>query len=1047
MSSVREKMTLKKFHRMESMFELREIVGVQDAVLLTDFTSEAVFLDNLSKRYLENIIYTYIGNVLVAVNPYRDLGLYSDEIMEQYRSTNFYQVPPSVFAITEAALRSMLQENENQCVLISGESGAGKTETSKHILSYLAAATHHASDGDMVRDRLLRSNPVLESFGNAKTNKNDNSSRFGKYMDVEANFKGEPVGGHILNYLLEKSRVVHQEKGERNFHVFYQLVAGATVELREKLHLSADPLDYHYLRQGECSEVASIDDAADFHTVEAALAMMGFTEEETSAAWRIVAAILHLGNVSFVKDEKDLAAIAPDTEAKLVAELLQCDLETLENSLTNKTIECSGEYITSPLTVEQAYYCRDSLAKSTYERLFNWLVGRLNTSLATKTREHTTLFGILDIYGFEIFDKNGYEQFCINYCNEKLQQVFIELTLRNEQEEYRREGIEWEEVKFFDNMVIINLIEEKHKGIISMMDEECLMPGDITDATLLVKLNKLLKVHEHFSSYETVDKDDKLKKTFAKSEFRLQHYAGEVIYCVDNFIDKNNDLLFRDLKVAMSTSSDGTVKQLYPKDELIAKKRPLTAATQFKQSLAHLMSLLMSKQPSYIRCIKPNDEKRAMHMDDTLVAHQIKYLGLMENLRVRRAGFAFRRPYEMFLQRYKSLSPQTWPHWHGEPREGARLIVEALEIPEDDYKLGKTKIFIRLPRTVFGVEDALTERKEELATLIQSHVKRVIVRKHFLRMRVAVILIAKQWRRLAAKKLLARRKWAAEVIRNFIKGFITRNEEVNDVNRRFQSMVKIEWLHRLSKNLPKSVLDKAWPKCPPPCQEASALLHKMHTQMLAARFVKTITPQRRAVIEEKILAETLFSGAKSSYMASVPPPFKSSRLDENSERLVSTAFENFMKPRGETTKYSGKCTKYDRNGYKPRDRLLIVTTRALYLLEANKDFTKLVQKHRLDIDEAKFTVSPNSDNFVLVHVPLQNKKDKGDLLLAVPNLIEAITKVVVVTKRPKSVSVADASGIEHTFVDGKKKPIRFDKGPGPAFSKNKDGAFNVVAVR
>lgn len=1041
--------------RMESVLEDRERIGVPDAILLEDYKSEKVFIDNLKKRYNENIIYTYIGHVLVSVNPYKDLGLYTDKLLEKYRNVNFYEVPPHVFAITENAYRSMVSEVADHCILISGESGAGKTEASKQVLRFLAATSLHRREMDRVRDRLLQSNPLLEAFGNAKTNRNDNSSRFGKYMDIEFNFKGEPVGGHILNYLLEKSRVIHQKKGERNFHVFYQLLAGAPDELIRKLHLDRDPNHYHFLKQGESCHVSSINDRADFEAVDHALDTLNFSTDEQESIWCVVAAILHIGNVTFSACDDGLARIKDETPVRYASTLLGCDSGVLSKALTHRTIEARGDKVTSPLNPEQAMYARDALGKSVYERVFNWLVSRLNMSLQSSESGRKTLLGILDIYGFEIFDNNGFEQFCINYCNEKLQQVFIELTLKSEQEEYRREGIEWEQVTYFDNKIICNLIEEKHKGIISLLDEECLRPGEASDMTFLDKMNRALSKHDHYFSYET-SSNSKVKKTINKDEFRLRHYAGDVAYRVQGFMDKNNDLLFRNLKEAMANSSNVIVTAAFPKKELLDKKRPETAGTQFKISLANLMVILMSKEPSYIRTIKPNDEKRSYYFDVERVSHQVKYLGLMENLRVRRAGFAYRRTYEIFMARYKSLCPATWPNYRGNAKDGVRAIVQHLHYHADDFRMGATKLFIRLPRTLFYTEDKFQARKHELATMIQAKWKAFMYQRRFKKMREAAIVFAKNWRRIKARRLLVQRKWAVGVIRVFVKGFITRNEPVNPVNARFQQLVKCEYLLRLSKSLPKHLLDKSWLVAPSSCKGASQVIYGLHRTFLARKYVRALAPEKRPMFEEKVLAEQLFKGKKASYKQSIPSWFKTSRLSTQDESLRKTAFEDVIKTPGEKTKYCVPCTKYDRHGYKPRERLLILTSGALYLLEAKEN--KLKQKHRFSLKEIQgLHVSPNNDNLLLVQIPIENaKKDKsevtdpnpkGDLILNVPNVIEAVTKIVTVSDNSEVLKIAESDCIGHTLKNGKQGTImlQLDGNNMTTINKNKEGKLLVVS--
>ncbi|XP_066988830.1 unconventional myosin IC isoform X3 [Macrobrachium rosenbergii] len=1043
--------------RMESVLEDRDRIGVPDAILLEDYLSETAFIDNLKKRYNENIIYTYIGHVLVSVNPYKDLGLYTDKLLEKYRNVNFYEVPPHVFAITENAYRSMTSEVTDHCILISGESGAGKTEASKQVLRFLAATSLHRREMDRVRDRLLQSNPLLEAFGNAKTNRNDNSSRFGKYMDIEFNFRGDPVGGHVLNYLLEKSRVVHQEKGERNFHVFYQLLAGAPDDLLKKLHLQRDPNQYHFLKQpenpdmplssfdqGQSCNVNSINDRVDFGAVDHALDTLEFKTEEQEAVWCVVAAILHIGNINFYGDDDGHAQIKNDEEVKHASSLFGCDSKALAKALTHRTIEARGERVTSPLTPDQAVYARDALAKSVYERVFNWLVNRLNMSLDSVEKGRKTLLGILDIYGFEIFNKNGFEQFCINYCNEKLQQVFIELTLKSEQEEYRKEGIEWEQISYFDNKIICDLVEEKHKGIISLLDEECLRPGEATDMTFLSKMNSHLSKHDHYFSYDT-SSNNKVKKTINKDEFRLRHYAGDVAYRVQGFLDKNNDLLFRDLKEAMVQSSNMIVRVAFPKEELMGKKRPETAGTQFKNSLANLMVILMSKEPSYIRCIKPNDEKRSYCFDTERVGHQVKYLGLMENLRVRRAGFAYRRKYEIFLARYKSLCPATWPNYRGNPKDGVRAIVQHLNYHPDDYRLGETKLFIRLPKTLFYTEDKFQARKQELATMIQAKWKAVMYRRRYLKMREAVTNITKHWRRVKAQRECARRKWAVGIVRAFVKGFITRNEPVNPINARFQQLVKCEFLLRLAKVLPQNLLDTSWPVAPSSCKEASPVIYGLHRTYLARKYVKALTPEKRSMFEEKVLAEQLFKGKKSSYPETLPNWFVTSRLNTAEESLRKTAFEESIKMAGEKTKYSTPCTKYDRHGYKPRERLLILTSGALYLLEAKEN--KLKQKHRFSLKEIQgLHVSPNNDNLLLIQIPVENaKKDKGDLILNVPNVTETVTKIITVSDNSEVLKIADTDCIGHTMKNGKQGTIMLDTGAMTVINKNKEGKLLVVA--
>ncbi|XP_015914196.2 unconventional myosin-Ic isoform X3 [Parasteatoda tepidariorum] len=1027
---------------MENLLHARDKVGVQDFVLLDDYTNENAFIGNLYKRFQENLIYTYIGPVVISVNPYQDLDLYSPEIIEQYQNVNFFELPPHIFAIADTAFRSMREECHDQCILISGESGAGKTEASKKLLQYIAAASHHAPSVENVKDKLLLSNPILEAFGNAKTNRNDNSSRFGKYMDVEFDFLGTPLGGHILHYLLEKSRVVHQNHGERNFHIFYQILSGADDKLLDYLQLRRDPTAYFYLSQGLCSKLRNLDDSDQFSLVKKAMDVTNFSDEEQEAVFAIVASVLHLGNVGFVEEEGH-AILVHEKPIQYISKLLGCSPFYLMNALVNKTIEAKQELMSSPLNRDQAIYARDALAKALYERLFTWLVSKLNYSLQPASKKKKTLMGLLDIYGFEIFQKNSFEQFCINYCNEKLQQLFIELTLKSEQEEYFRENIVWEPVEYFNNKIICDLVEERHKGIIAILDEECLRPGEATDITFLSKLEKTVGNHPHFLTHSTAN--SKVRKTIDRNEFRLVHYAGDVTYNVEGFLDKNNDLLYRDLKQAMIDSDNMIVKKSFTLEEITNKKRPNTAATQFKTSLSLLMNILMSKEPWYIRCIKPNEHKRAGLFDKTVVAHQVKYLGLMENLRVRRAGFAYRKKYEEFLKRYKCLCPDTWPSYEGLPKDGVLLIIQHLNYKSDEYAVGRSKIFIRSAKTLFETEDQYQRHKHALATIIQSKFRSYIQRKKYLSMKKSVNLINRHWRGHLARLHLEERRWAVSVIRKFIKGFICRNQPENEDNASFLWMVKAEFLKRLARNLPTHLLDKSWPSAPASCNEASVYLRKLHRTWLMRKYVKNLSYERKSQLDQKVLAESLFKGKKASYKSSVPTPFASSRLSQELEGKLMSVLQNNVPTIKDKVVYMLPVVKYDRHGYKTRTRILVVTKDLIYLFDDRN--LKMKQQNALSSLNA-ISVSSFNDGFCVLKLPCSNKKEKGDLILDChEHLIEMVIKLITASGNKKLLTVLDKekNDLTHEMFGGKKGVITFSEGSTNLTSKGKDGSLKVVS--
>ncbi|XP_078484036.1 unconventional myosin-Ic isoform X1 [Ciona intestinalis] len=1021
---------------MEGALTARDRVGVQDLVLLEDYQSETAFLHNIKKRFKEKLIYTYIGSVLVSVNPYQQLGFYSSYHMEKYQGVNFYEMPPHVYAIGDNTYRSMRNEASDQCILISGESGSGKTEASKYILQYLSVCSASNDKVEHIKGRLLQSNPILEAFGNAKTHRNDNSSRFGKYMDIEFDHKGAPVGGHILNYLLPFTIQVHQASGERNFHIFYQLLEGADEELLSRLMLQKTPDKYFYASQGKCAKVSSINDRRDFLAVQKALKVLEFSPKNIDELLSIVASVLHLGNVSFSANEEGHATVDREHEIQKIANLLGCQFEQLLQALTHRTIEANKEKMESPLTVEQALYARDALSKAIYGRMFNWLVLKLNGSLTSKDRMRKNVIGLLDIYGFEIFKSNSFEQFCINFCNEKLQQLFIELTLKQEQEEYRAEGIEWEPVEYFNNKIICDLVEERHQGIIDILDEECLRPGEATDNTFLSKLEETVGKHPHFITHALGD--SKMRKTIGYEEFRLVHYAGEVTYSVKGFLDKNNDLLYRDLKVTMSVSKNEIVKEAFPASELTKLKRPETVGSQFRTSLNRLMDILMSKEPSYVRCIKPNDAKMADRFDDTLVRHQVKYLGLMENLRVRRAGFAYRRTHDIFLNRYKSLCPETWPHYDGPSRKGVDVLCKYLDYKEGEYRLGKTKVFIRFPRTLFATEDAFQIRKHELATIIQSVFRGWRQKKKFITMRNAVTLLSSQWKKILAQRLKEKRKKATLDIRKFILGFMTRLKPRCPENAEFLDYVRYSYLMRVKESLPAGVLDKSWIHSPAALEETGVLLQQLNMKNLMLKYVKGVSPQRKAMMEEKVLASAIFRQKKKGYDESVGNPFQDKpKVEQLKPKMLATIDS------GEQALYCCSVTKFDRHGYHPRSRTLIITSGATYLFDSKDG--KLKQK--ISHNELRgISTSSLGDNVFVLHAPSDNK-EKGDAIVQSTFVIETITKLARIAKKDQDVKIVDNSSILHDMTGGKQGRIDYVVGNEVSVTKTKTGLVVVAPAR
>ncbi|KAI6202474.1 hypothetical protein M3Y96_00952800 [Aphelenchoides besseyi] len=687
-------------------------VGVEDMVLLRSLNDEAI-VENLRKRLAAKAIYTYIGPVLISVNPFKEMPYFTEKEMEQYQGAAQYENPPHVYALADNMYRNMMIDAESQCVIISGESGAGKTVSAKHIMSYVARISGGGQRVQHIKDVIIKSNPLLEAFGNAATLRNWNSSRFGKYVEISFGLGGEPIGGQILNFLLEKSRVCSLAKGERNFHIFYQLLSGADAETRKALGLSN--VDYFsYLAKSGCSKAEGTNDAEEFSATLDAMHVVGIDDRSQLEILQLVSAILHVGNITF--DESDnYAAVRSDDYLQFPAYLLGLSPDAIKEKLTKRRLESKWgsqtEQIDVTLNVEQAVYTRDAWVKAMYSRLFDYLVTSVNRALNVhQSKKRNLSLGILDIYGFEIFNNNGFEQFCINFVNEKLQQIFIELTLKAEQEEYVSEGIEWTPVDYFNNKIVCDLIEAKRPpGIMCLLDDVCAQihgQSEGVDAKFLVKMNQQVGQHAHY-------------KPGAES-FLVTHYAGEVLYNVDGFCDKNRDVLYPDLVTLMQSSESKFMRDLFPENVGFgAKQKPTSASTKIRTQANQLVDSLMRCSPSYVRCIKPNENKRALEFDDQRVKHQVRYLGLKENVRVRRAGFAYRRQFDKFLWRYAILTQETWPRFNGNVRQGCEVICRSMGISDDQFQLGRTKIFIKNPESLFMLEESRERRYDQFARVLQ----------------------------------------------------------------------------------------------------------------------------------------------------------------------------------------------------------------------------------------------------------------------------------------------------------------------------------------
>ncbi|XP_011312006.1 myosin-IA [Fopius arisanus] len=909
-------------------------VGIGDFVLLDEITIENV-VKNLRTRFSGGKFYTYIGEVCVSVNPYRTTHEYETDQINKYKGRELFENPPHIFAIADAVHREMKQQGRDTCIVISGESGSGKTEASKIIMKYIAAITNLSGQQEIerVKNVLIQSNSILEAFGNAKTNRNDNSSRFGKYMDINFDFKGDPVGGHVTNYLLEKSRVVYQQKGERNFHCFYQLLNGCSEMELNSRGLVSDPSAYYYISHGKNITT----DRSEYKAVNSALSTLRFSPDDVKTLWNVVSGILHLGNVRFTLED-DKLVIENKKALSDAAKLFGIQSNELGRALSERVIAAGGEVMQKIHGLMEAEYGRDALAKAIYDRLFSWIVSRINACINVHDddtfykRYRGTVIGVLDIYGFEIFEVNSFEQFCINYCNEKLQQLFIELVLKREQEEYQREGIAWQAIEYFNNQIICDLVEQNHKGILAIMDEACLNVGKITDEMLLEAMDKKLSNHKHYTSRQLSPMDKQLEH---RKQFRIKHYAGDVVYDINGFLNKNKDTLFQDFKRLMYSSSSRIISEMWPEgSEAITKttKRPLTAGTLFRNSMIALVKNLTSKEPFYVRCIKPNEVKSPVLFDEERVEHQVRYLGLLENILVRRAGFVYRQRYDKFLKRYKMISQYTWPNYRGgSDEDGVRTLLEEKGFAHD-VKYGRTKVFIRSPKTLFALEKARSDLIPGIVVLLQKQWRGYICRREYRKMKAAIVMM-EHYRRMK------RRRYICELERIF----------------------------RDAKSMPKYGKNLQWPHENFAVRHVVNALRMMFARWYAWMILRKIPREEWPQLRLKMAAGAVLRPKRQhwgqerrwegNYL---------SRPDENNHYDIFNSSINNLKNSDhfKTVLFSAfirKTNKFD----KQADRVLVITEHAIYKMESSKFKT---MKKGIPITEITgISVSPGRDQLVTIH--------------------------------------------------------------------------------
>ncbi|XP_057689879.1 myosin-10 isoform X6 [Corythoichthys intestinalis] len=755
---------------------------VEDMADLTCL-NEASVLHNLRERYYSGLIYTYSGLFCVVVNPYKNLPIYTENIVEMYRGKKRHEMPPHIYAISEAAYRSMLQDREDQSILCTGESGAGKTENTKKVIQYLAhvASSHKGATPNRTKEalqgelekQLLQANPILEAFGNAKTTKNDNSSRFGKFIRINFDVTGYIVGANIETYLLEKSRATRQAKDERTFHIFYQMLHGAPEATKSDLLLgTAD--EYRFLSGGSIT-VPGQSDSENFTQTMDSMAIMGFTTDECTSMLKVISAVLQFGNISFTKEKNhDQASMPDNTAAQKLCHLLGMNVLEFTRAILTPRIKVGREYVQKAQTKEQADFAVEALAKATYERLFRWLVHRINRALDRRQRQGASFIGILDIAGFEIFLLNSFEQLCINYTNEKLQQLFNHTMFILEQEEYQREGIEWNFIDFgLDLQPCIDLIERPAHppGVLALLDEECWFPR-ATDQSFVEKLTSQQGNHPKFF---------KSKQPRGEADFSIIHYAGKVDYKANDWLVKNMDPLNDNVASLLHQSSDHFVSELWKEVDRIISLDQVSSSSEssgpvtfgaaglktkkgmfrtvgqlYKESLGKLMATLRNTNPNFLRCIIPNHEKRAGKLAPHLVLDQLRCNGVLEGIRICRQGFPNRIPFQEFRQRYEILTPNAIPRTFMDGKQASELMIKALELDSNLYRVGQSKVFFRA-----GVLAHLEEERDLKITdtiiRFQSAARGFLARKAFM----------KKQQQLSALRVMQRNCHAYLILKNW----------------------------------------------------------------------------------------------------------------------------------------------------------------------------------------------------------------------------------------------------------------------------------------
>ncbi|XP_073815090.1 myosin 95E [Musca autumnalis] len=868
----------------------------------------------------------------------------------------------------------------------------------------------------------------LEAMGNAVTLKNNNSSRYGKLFDIEIDFKGDPIGVHITHYMLEKTRVTDIPSGERNFHIFYQLLSGGDLQLLKSLKLYRNVEKYEILKNTTALE----EDRTNFHYTKKSLDVLGLSCDEINAIFRIIAVVLKLGNFIFVPitniDGTEGCQISNVYEVQETAHLLNLEAQILINCLTRACSSNSSlEDVGCDLDARQASMIRNTLCRTLYSRLFTWLVNKINDSLKSTQREKN--LALLDFYGFESMESNSFEQFAINYSSEKIHQNFVHNVLRVEQELYIREGLEWSRIDYFDNESICELIDKPNYGILSLINE----PHLTTNEALLTRIQQCCAGHPCFMIAQP-----------NSMTFRIRHYANVVQYSVHRFLEKNSDMLPKYLSSGLYQSKLPLVQSLFPEGNprRQANKKPTSLSSNIRTQLNTLLAIIKPRCSRYIFCIKPNECRQSRTFDMSLVQHQVRYMSLMPLVYLCRQGHCFHMLHAKFFLRYKLLSAKTWPHYRGgKCVEGIALIIRNLPLPSAEFTIGTKNVFIRSPRTVYELEQFRKGRMHDLATLIQKTFRMYRERSKFLRLRSSQIVISRTWRawrfthfqnQEQYQKYKQRGNWAVEIITRAYIQYKTR-----------------QYLLTIPQKLPPNTLSPLsmdWPAAPSFLEETSRLLRAIYHRWKCYLYRSSFDQTSRNRMREKVTASIIFKDRKASYPRSVGHPFIGDyvRLRPNAmwKRMCTETNDQYVV-------FADIINKITRSSGKIVPILLVISTSSLLLL----DQRTLQIKYRVPAAEIyRMSLSPYMDDIAVFHVKASEfGRKKGDIVVQAAHIIEIVTKMFLViqnaTGKPPEIHIStdfEANFGQQTVIFNFKYGGMSDLAQGPPKVTRKANRMEII---